>query len=317
MTSERQLLIVAPDSNIAPTDEALESLLEELLVPQDFKGLGGKLKAVGITALNAYFDLSIVRAAFKPSQEKELKAAARDLLSSYPEVKALLLYLIRQLYQMDLPKMMPEAWVVSPGSEQLKKLQCSDGYFQPNVVYARHPVASDYFIKFAEFHKKLLEEKKREFIQLLTSLGAKRIYLTNKNQHNKSSGATAKLDDPTNISNVGIETTMGQSSFSDLKIDGEFGLPTTLPKVPKNLKWLKREDLWQTIVHGRQDGQWMKKYQVSFKYLESFGITSDLAAKLQGFGLSIGGNFSSMQILEEEYLVEFFSREEYEANGQL
>lgn len=314
MTSERQLLIVAPDSNIAPTDEALESLITELLVPKDFKGLGGMLKAVSIDALNSYNPVAIV----ERLSGKEPKASRRaTLLSRNPDVKALLIYLMRQLYQLDLPKMMPEAWVVSPGSEELKKLQCSDGYFQPNVVYARHPIASDYFIKFADFHKKLLEEKKKEFIQLLTSLGAKRIYLTNKNQQGKSSGATAKIDDPTNIANVGIETAMGQSFFSDLKIDGEFGLPTTLPKVPDNLKWLKREDLWQTIVHGRQDGQWMKKYQVSFKYVESFGITSNLSAKLESFGLSIGGNFSSMQILEEEYFVEFFSREEYETSGQL
>lgn len=314
MTSERQLLIVAPDSNIVPTDEALESLLGELLVPEDFKGLGGMLKAAGISALNSYNPAAIL----ERLQGKAPKAAKRAMILSLDsEVKALLIYLMRQLYQLDLPKMMPEAWVVSPASEALKNFQCSDGYFQPNVVYARHPVASDYYIKFAYFHKKLLEEKKKEFIQLLTSLGAKRIYLTSKNQQSKSSGATAKIDDPTNIANVGIGTTMGQSSLSDLKFDGEFGLPTTLPKVPDNLKWLKREDLWQTIVHGRQDGQWMKKYQVSFKYVESFGITSDLAAKLEGFGLSIGGNFSSMQILEEEYFVEFFSREEYEASGQL
>lgn len=314
MTSKRQLLIVAPDSNIAPTDEALESLIEELMVPEDYRGWGGKLKARGRIIFDVYYSLKCN--SFKKYFGRELKPYERALSDS-DYIKALLAYLIRQLYQLDLPKMMPEAWVVSPSSEELKKMQCSDGYFQPNVVYARHPVVSNYFIKFADFHKILSEEKKKEFIQLLISLGAKRIHLTNKNKQNKSIEATAKIDDPTNIANVGIETTMGQSSFSDLKINGEFGLPTTLPKVPQNLKWLKREGLWQAIVHGRQEGQWMKTYKVSFKYVENFGITSNLAAKLEGFGLSIGGNFSSMQVLEEEYFVEFFSREEYEASGQL
>ncbi|MBW4670124.1 MAG: hypothetical protein KME60_22615 [Cyanomargarita calcarea GSE-NOS-MK-12-04C] len=306
MTSDHSLLIVAPDSNVTPTDKILESLLEELLVPQDFQGWGGKLKARGISMLNAYNPLHMI----DKIQGKELKPSERAIYLD--TMKPLLLYLMRRLYQVDLPRMMPEALVVSPDDKRLRDFQCSDDHFLSNVVYVRHPAASTYFLRVAEFHEKLLDEKRSEFLQLLTSLGAKRINLIDKNQQGKSGSTSAKIDDPTSIADVKAEAKMEHIFSSELKVDGEFDLPTIPPRVPDGLKWLKKESSWQTIVHGRQNGNWMKKYNVSFTYTQNFGITSNVVAKLEGFGVSIGGNFSNMKTIEQEYFVEFYSPEDYE-----
>ena len=78
---------------------------------------------------------------------------------------------MRRLYQLDLPKMMPEALVVSPDDKRLRDFQCSDDYFLTNIVYARHPASPNYFLRFAEFHEKLLDEKRNEFLQLLVDVG--------------------------------------------------------------------------------------------------------------------------------------------------
>ncbi|MDB9374800.1 hypothetical protein [Nodularia sphaerocarpa] len=306
MTNDRQLLIVTPDSNIAPTDETLELLLEELLITEDFRGgILRQAKAYALGILNVYNPRYILQ----KLQGKEISSFERAIYVN--TAKDLLLYLMRRLYQLDLPKMMPEALVVSPNDQRLKDYQCSDEYFLANIVYVRHPASPNYFLRLAEFHDKLLDEKRNEFLQLLVSLGAKRIYLIDKNQQGKGGAVGVKLDDPTNVADIGTEINVGQFSSSEIKVEGEFDLPANLPQVPDGLKWLKKESSWKTIVHGRTNGNWMKSYKVSFTYTQDFGITSGLAAKVEGFGVNIGGNFSSMRTINQEYAIEFYSHDDY------
>lgn len=308
MADERQLLIVKPEG-IVPTDDAIETLLEELFKVQDFQSSIERIKAYGTNLLSAYNPLFYL----EKIQGKELQPFEKVVFLQ--ESKPFLIHLIRRLYQLDLPRMMPEALVVSPDDVRLKNYQCSDSHFKTNIVYAEHPAAPNYFLRFAEFHEKLLEEKRHEFLQLLISLGAKKISWVDKNQQDKSGEASAGLDDPTTITDVGVQISTKQASSSALKIEGEFDLPTYFPKAPEDLKWLNRESSWKTVEHGRTQGNWMKTYKVSFTYAQDFGITSELDAKLKGFGLNIGGNFSSMRTIEQEYEVEFYSREDYKTIG--
>lgn len=309
MTSDHSLLIVTPNSNLAPTEETLKSLFKELRVPDD-SGWIGQVKTIAghaVAIYNPIFLMNVMRGKMPIPTATEINNFLKDIHKN-----PYIVYVIQRLYQLDLPRMMPEALFVSPDDERLRNFRCSDDCFLTNVVYARHPAASNYFLRFAEFHEKLLDEKRSEFLRLLISLGAKKISLIDKNQQGKSGSTSARIDDPTSIADVNTEVKMEHAVFSDLKIDGEFDLPKNPPIVPDDLKWLKKESSWQTIVHGRLNGNRMKTYKVRFTYTQNFGITSDVAAKLEGFGVSIGGNFSNVKITEQEYCVEFYSSDDYE-----
>lgn len=58
-------------------------------------------------------------------------------------------------------------------------------------------------------------------------------------------------------------------------------------------------------------GYWINKFQVSFTYFQDFNVNTSLVAKVTGIGLSTGENFSEIQHVEQEYMVEFFPQSGY------
>ena len=94
----------------------------------------------------------------------------------------------------------------------------------------------------------------------------------------------------------------------DLSIKAQ--VATAPPTLPDKLRWYKEEPLWVAMANARLRN-WVTEFKVCFTYLQDFSINSNLIAKVSGIGLNIGGTFNNAVKIEQEYTVEFFSKDDY------
>lgn len=304
--TEKQLLIVRSNDASLTINKDLEDSIKKVLVTKDFEGKFGKIKA----ALHMIpSTIPITQTISQIKKFQKIDPAERAIYAD--SLKDLVIDVVKKLYQTDLPQMIPEALIISPNDPQLNDYQCSEGNFLLNTLYARHPASPNYFLKLSGFHEKLLNEKRNEFVQLLISLGAKRISLIDGKQKNKDRKLSGTLNTPVNELDIGGKAEINRSTSSQINIEGEFELPKNPPSVPKELKWFEQEDSWKTIAHGRLNGNGMKKYEVHFTYDKNSIIAPKLVTKLKGFGVDIEGKFASSGSVNKEYSIEFYSRDDY------
>ena len=58
--------------------------------------------------------------------------------------------------------------------------------------------------------------------------------------------------------------------------------------------------------------QWATRLDISFRYTSTYELTADVAAGIEGLGLSLGGEYEKQESVDNEYVVEFWPRESYE-----
>jgi hypothetical protein len=200
--------------------------------------------------------------------------------------------------------------VYRPEDEKLEFLDCPSGTFRPEVVYREHPVQGHYYVPLAEFHPQMLHDKKAEFLDIATALGAKEIRIAASESRSKSGEASAGADDPTGQTDGGVEVAARASETQDFGVEMRFERPNQPPQDPSEVYWLDREPMWQSMVSARMS-QWVTEYRVNFSYTSDFGVNANVAASIQNIGLGIGGEYQSREERDTEYIVEFWPKSAY------
>lgn len=310
MGRDRQLLVVKSTAELAPNDEVLEKIVYDLLQ--------AKPPSTGRKILKKTAQFPLTPLSFATLLDKGIELYNSATQNDDPEakglviesVKPLILELLRKLYNYDLESVFPEARIIKPNDPSLAKISCLTGKFRENIVYVAHPRQDDFFLPLAEFHSYLLQDKRGEFVRLASALGAKKIELLDSKIASREAEIGISIPEPSTMSTIGGEITASNRTEANFSLDAMFDSPTNYPAIPQNLRWFLQEPLWQAMAEARVD-HWVNRFKVRFSYAQNFGITTKLEAKIADFGLQAGGSFSSMQQIEQEYLVEFFSKSEY------
>ena len=293
MITSHQLLVVAPNYGFNnPTDEFLESLAYKLMDAK--RPAGWEIPA------------SFTEPMYWLFVEKSKKEGIRIDLN-----KPLVIDLLRRIYTRDFTAFLPEASIVKENDPILKKLSCADGEFKVNVVYVAHPADSKYFIRLANFHSYLLQDKLAEFINLAGSLGAKEITLVDsKKQNLAGKGSISWNDSQSILNNIGLDIEANKDSQNTINVFTKSSIATALPIIPNKLKWYFQEPLWQAMALARTR-YWVDEFRIRFTYLQDFSINSNLNSKIQFLGLNAGGKFNDIHQFEQELIVKFFTKQEY------
>ena len=300
MSTSYQLLIIAPNTGFSPSSDFLKSLARELL--------GVKPPTFNEMALHI-FTLSLPFAAARDASRAIFSGLSKNM--KVYEQEALIVELLQALYSRDITTILPEAYIVKENNlSSLKQFNCVGEIFKVNYVYSSHPKDPKYFIPLANFHNYLLHDKAAEFINLAISLGAKEVKLVDKKSHKSNVNVSAGITEPTSQVDINSNFNLNKNSDATFDLSIKAQIATAPPTLPDKLRWYKEEPLWVAMANARLRN-WVTEFKVCFTYLQDFSINSNLVGKVSGIGLNIGGTFNNAVKVEQEYTVEFFSKDDY------
>lgn len=303
----QQLLVILPNQgDFQVSDEYLFELAHHMLGAKKPSGMRvglniGREMLVGSRGMNLLNRFNNQEVLTKDPEERAW------LLAS---AKPIVVELLRKVYTNDVSKLIPEISVIQPSDKSLDQYRCIDGHFATNVVYARHPVDPNFFIRVANFHSYLLQEKRAEFFRLAASLGAKAINQSDVNKSSSQGVAQAGFEEPTKSVNLKATSSFSHQQGSRFDLTASFEEATAEPKMPENMKWLNQEPLWRAMVEARLNN-WVDRFTLSFTYSQDFNINAELVGMISEVGFSAGGNFSKINVIDQEYTVDFFPRSAY------
>ncbi|MED1201782.1 hypothetical protein [Heyndrickxia acidicola] len=172
------------------------------------------------------------------------------------------------------------------------KLKFQVGHPLKNTVYVAHPVKEGTYFPFANFHRFTFEHKWAEVMRLLRHLGAIEIKVIHKTGWKREFAANLNLGVPLDGIPVDSEVnyqSMGNST-SDIITEFHFPENNKVPKLPDNLVWYHHEETWKEIADGRLNSN-LKDFSLELHYKEDFNVNASIRAKVQEYGLGLGGSF--------------------------
>jgi hypothetical protein len=179
----------------------------------------------------------------------------------------------------------------------------------PWVAYKSHPLDPSLQVPIAQFHDFMLRDKKAEFLRIASALGARSIRMVDAKASNSKTNAEARVGTPEGQLGAGF----GEDSATDESFSLDFGSdspPQREPYIPSSVRWLYGEPIWQAMIDTRLE-DWATRIGVSFRYTSTYGLTANMAAGLEGLGISLGGAYEEQHSVDKEYVVEFWPREQY------
>lgn len=178
------------------------------------------------------------------------------------------------------------------------------------VTYACCDAQPNTYVPLASFHRYMFESKMSAFQELCANLGVKKCTVSSKESEKSKRSAKASAGFPTNAGTASAKADRSKEKrkTEEAEIFMEFPEPKTLP-TRSDSGWLIGEPTWQMMQKLRLERE-LEKYLAEFCYTDEMGITVDVAAKISGIGLSIGGAFEKIHQVKWRFDVEFWPKPE-------
>lgn len=309
MVLPRQLITVIPDQGtLPPSDQEIEKMIYALLNVEPINRT--KRREIWRSAVGVIFSgFNKERLAKHQTQIAPIDSFVElNIETSLPALKKLM----KQFY-INSPNVVSQNIYIIKSSDIPSQISSVDGRFFHNIVYVAHPAEPDFYIRFADFHDYLVHEKRGEFIELTSALGAKSVRLSESEVNKKMT-----------IIEGGVSGVPGLQIAASVKggnsVDNNFTIflegtatpnPQQRPKVPEKTRWLKLEPLWKSMIAARLQNS-ITKMTVDFSYDSDFGVTANLSAEIENLGLQCGGSFKECRKFRQTYEVVFYPMEAYD-----
>jgi hypothetical protein len=302
MQATPEYVVVVPSGHFVPTDAFLEDRVYELLQADRPTLTTRALLGLADVPLYGFGSVVLLKALglVGPRRTPQMLKGM-----GVEDAKTWLVALLRALYTTDPGTMLPNLWVLKPDDPRLGQLHSVEDRFVQNVVYAAHPAEPASFIRVADFHPYLVQDKRAEFVRLAAALGAKSIALVDNLSSRRAIGATASISDAAGAGQVGASVDSKKAVDSSFNLSVTFHPDSFIPHIPEGLSWLRREPLWKAMAETRT-ARPVASYNVRFAYKQDFSVSAGLAGSFTALGFNIGGSFSAFEEIEQEYLIEFF-----------
>lgn len=194
---------------------------------------------------------------------------------------------------------------ISP-SEAIKKYNFKTGHIPQNgSVYIKHPVLENTYICPGEYDLTLQKEKEAAFKQVMCSLGAKSVHITNIETSETKGilGLRVPLEKIT--STLGVDVSISSTGTVEKSLYCEFGKPRKKISIPNEFKaWVDFDPELRTITKNRLEGSLLKT-QSALSFKRQTELTAGLSAlveKVQVSGnVSVSKSYNSLWYFEIEY----------------
>ncbi|MCL1973124.1 MAG: tetratricopeptide repeat protein [Endomicrobia bacterium] len=177
----------------------------------------------------------------------------------------------------------------------------SIGHPIENEVYIGHPFLKDRYIPFKDHELELINDKIREFCEIMQTLGATEVKVESINFKSEASGNSKQK-------HIGVnETIIGTSGAYDNKKDLAFldsikqsiainqsYRPTQKPFLPNELYWYHTEPSWQRLYRQRMQGSLEmhnERFETSTTRVLQNSELTKINAELKLFGFGVGGEY--------------------------
>lgn len=169
------------------------------------------------------------------------------------------------------------------------------------VVYACPDYQPEYYVPIANFHEYAFQLKMGAFIEMCSSLGAKKCSIV----FAEENGKELNFDGSVNaIDENKLKATFKKSSSQSFASDYEFPKPNQI--VQFDSPWIETEPSWSSVQRIRLKNG-ITRSRIEFNYSDEMGITSQIAGKLSKAGINLGGSFNEIKKTKLIYEVEFWN----------
>ncbi len=159
-----------------------------------------------------------------------------------------------------------------------------------DTAYAGHPLKPPVYIPLANFHRFLFEEKFNELLTLLWCLGGSKVAINYIRGYRDAFDSSVGLSVPVEIPvEVGASFERRASHRSEATLEASF-TPMGEPHIPESKVWYAYEPTWKKIAEARLSAG-LRAIDVELRYDDDFGVSGEIAAKLNGIGFKLGGEF--------------------------
>eukprot|EP01032_Pedospumella_encystans_P007938 gene7938-9468_t len=220
---------------------------------------------------------------------------------------------VAQRYEREIPGLR----AFTANDPQLRnQFKCMDpsGEFQRDTIYQRQPKDPNKYIVMAQYADHLLTVKKEEFIKIMQRLGARLIVLSG------SEATRGEIKGKLGIKGavfgeLGVKGAQSGSEKKAMDCSCEFEKPfRTKPKFDESDDYLfyYNEEDWKGIVEARlSPNSPLQSKSVSFNFDSESHVSASIAAKVKHLGLHMGGSMHSCSRIADQYLIHFYTREDY------
>ena len=168
------------------------------------------------------------------------------------------------------------------------------------ALYVQHPLIDKFYLTPADCNQRLAREK------LAAALGAKELRVASGAVKTKKWYAKNTISLPQAAAQVGINADFINDETVLAQVYARYDQPETRPYVPDSLvPWVRTDPSLRSMAQERLHAR-LREQKVSLEFREVVGLNASTAAKLQQYGIEIGGGYQRMAHSIWNYDVEYW-----------
>jgi len=181
----------------------------------------------------------------------------------------------------------PRALQVSP--QEAAGLQFPPGHPQIGTLYVGHPLIPPAYYPTTTFHRFLFEHKFAEAINLLMSLGARRIEIEHVSGWVDDFTANLRARLGPRLAHVSGGAERRAKSGARALFEASLS-PSGEPSIPNGLVWYPHEPTCQQVAEGRLK-RGLETFALAIEYDDDYGVDGTVAGQAKRAGIDLGGKF--------------------------
>ena len=167
---------------------------------------------------------------------------------------------------------------------------------QEKIVYVAHPLVADVYYPLAEFHLRVMLDKRREAERILKGLGATSIEIKYRRGYSRDIASKVKLPAGYLAGSIEAGTKKSSSREETLQLSLK-PRKKAKPALPKDLVWYPSELSWHLPVEKALAGE-VSGFQLEITSTDDYGVNTQVTAEAAKAKLDLGGNYAAHEVTE-------------------